>query len=47
MIAEFEILRLQAEADQQEMQKGLFLFGYYALLHIGSCLWFTENQQLV
>lgn len=38
MIAEFEILRFQAEADQQEMQKGLFSFGFYALLHNGSCL---------
>lgn len=33
LIAAFESLRLQAEADQQEMQKGLFSFKYCALLH--------------
>lgn len=32
LIAAFESLRLQAEADQQEMQKGLFSFKFCALL---------------
>lgn len=33
LIGAFESLRFQAEADQQEMQKGLFLFVHHALLH--------------
>lgn len=46
LIGAFESLRFQAEADQQDMQKGLFLFVHHALLHnhfIHHFIWLSQT----